>query len=257
MQIQSSQKIKTSIFVITGLAILLLLIFFIGNQKNLFRNAILLHINYRTVAGLQEGNYVRFAGINVGSVEYIEIINDTTVMVTISVQKKLMRFIRTDSRASIANVGLLGDKLIQLSSGSFNSPLIKENGELIAINPFDMDKIMAKVENAAIKIERIISNVDTLSGNLSIIFGKINNGNGTLSRLLNNNKLSSELEETISSAKITVKNLDLAAGGVHDNMEAVKHNFLIRGYFKGIEKKRINDSLHKARTKYNPIKEKK
>ena len=88
MQISTSQKIKTGLFVIAGLSVLLLMIFFIGNQKNLFRSTIQLHSKFRTVAGLQEGNFVRFAGINIGSVDLIEIINDTTVMVDISIRKK-------------------------------------------------------------------------------------------------------------------------------------------------------------------------
>lgn len=245
MQIGNSHKIKTGIFVIAGLTVLLLMIFFIGNQKNLFRSTIRLHIKYHTVAGLQEGNFVRFAGINIGSVDLIEIINDTTVMVDISIRKKVQKFIRNDSHASIANDGLMGDKLIQIGPGSISSPQIMENGTLVAANPIDMDKVMAKVE-------RIVNNIDTLSSHLSSIFGKVNNGQGTLGKLINSDKLANDLSQTVSSAKQTVRSIDKAADGLKDNMEAAKHNFLLKGFFNKKEKKRIADSLEKVNSKIKP-----
>lgn len=242
MQISTSQKIKTGLFVIAGLSVLLLMIFFIGNQKNLFRSTIQLHSKFRTVAGLQEGNFVRFAGINIGSVDLIEIINDTTVMVDISIRKKIQKFIKNDSHASIANDGVMGDKLIQISPGADKSPQVIENGTLVAVNPMDLDKIMAKVE-------KIVNNIDTLSGHLSDILGKVNRGKGTLGKLINNDKLANDLAQTVSSAKQTVITIDKAADGLKDNMEAAKNNFLLKGYFNKKEKKRIADSLAKVKTK--------
>lgn len=252
MQSNTSLKIKTGIFVTAGLAVLLFIIIFIGNQKNLFRSTIKLHVNYRTVAGLQEGSFVRFAGINVGTVDLIDIINDTTVRVEISVQKKIKQFIKVDSKASIANDGLMGDKLVQILPGGETSSLIGNDGQLIAVNPFDMEKVMAKVEKVGSKIESIVSNIDTLSGNLAGIFGKVNNGQGTLGKLINSEKLSNDLEQTVASAKKTVKTANKAAEGLSENMEAAKSNFLLKGYFKKKEKKRIADSIAKAKAQQKP-----
>jgi phospholipid/cholesterol/gamma-HCH transport system substrate-binding protein len=256
MKKNSSTKVKTGIFVIAGLAVLLLMIFLIGNQKNLFRSTFKLHVHYRTVVGLQEGSFVRFAGINVGVVELIDIKDDTTVRVDISIQKKVNPFIKTDSRASISTDGLMGDKLIQILPGSNNAPVIAENGELIAVNPFDMEKIMARVERLGGRIENIVGNIDTLSGNLSGIFSKVNNGGGTLGKLLNSEKLSNDLEQTIVSAKKTVRTADKAAQGLNENMEAAKHNFLLKGFFKKKERKRIRDSVEKAKMLLQKEKEK-
>ncbi len=252
MQVTTITKIKTGAFVLAGIVVLLMIIFFIGNQKNLFRRTIQLHINYKTVAGLQEGNFVRFAGINVGSVDMIEITSDTTVRVDISIQKKVQKFIRTDSKASIANDGLMGDKLIQINSGSDSQPIITEGGNLVAVNPFDMEKIMAKIEKVGIKVENIVNNIDTLSGQLSGIFGKVNNGKGTLGKLINSEKLANDLQQTVNSAKQTVKTIDKAADGIKDNMDAAKHNFLLKGFFNKKEKKRIADSTTKADKKNAP-----
>ncbi len=247
-------KIKTGVFVIVGLVLLLAIIFFIGNQKNLFRSTINVHANYKTVAGLQEGNYVRFAGINVGSVESIEIINDTTVRVDMCIQQKLRKFIRVGSKANIANDGLMGDKLIQITPSSDSSAFIAENSELLGVSPLDMDKLMSRAEKVGVKIESIVNNVDTLSGNLSKIFGKVNSGKGSLGKLLNNEKLASDLEQTVASAKQTVKTVNKAASGIDENMKAAQSNFLLKGYFKKKERKRIEDSIAKAKAKNPDVK---
>lgn len=236
----SSQKIKTGLFVIGGVAILALIIFFIGNQKNLFRSTFKVHANYRTVNGLQEGNFVQFAGINVGVVDLIDIKSDTSVDVVMSIRSKVKEFIKTDSKAKIASDGIMGDKLIQIMPGSDSAKQIADNGQLIAVTPFDMDKVMTKVD-------KVFSNIDTLTGNLASIFGKVNSGKGTLGKLINDDKVAEDLKSTISSAKQTVKKANQAADGLNENMEAAKNNFLLKGYFKKKERKRIADSTAKAK----------
>lgn len=153
-----------------------------------------------------------------------------------------------DSRASIAGDGLMGDKLIQISPGGASSALIAENGELIGVNPFDMEKVIkSKVEKIGIKVGSILDNIDTLAVNLSSIFRKVNDGKGTLGRLLNDEKIAADIEQTVASAKKTAKTANKAAEGLNENMEAAKSNFLLRGYFRKKEKKRIADSTAKAK----------
>lgn len=247
MTTDSSTKVKTGIFVLAGIAVCLFFIFLIGSQQNLFSSTIKLHVNYKNVVGLREGAFVRFNGINAGVVDLIDIKDDTTVRVELSVQKAIHPFIKSDSRANISSDGLMGDKLIQILPGKQESPQIKEGGQLEAVNPMDMDKVMARVEKVSVRIETIIENVDTISGHLSGIFSKVNEGKGTLGKLVNSEKLSNDIEQTISSAKKTARTADAAAEGLKENMEAAKSNILLRGYFKKKEKKRIKDSVERAK----------
>lgn len=238
-------KWKTGAFTIAGLGIALLLIFFIGSQQNLFSSTSNLYVNYRSVAGLKEGAFVRFNGINVGTVDLISIINDSTVKVDISVKKKVMPFVKEGSRASISSDGLMGDKLIQIIPASQDAPPVKDNAELVAVNPIDMDRLMSKVEKAGARIESILENVDSLSGNLASLVGGVRNG--PFGKMLNNEKLGNDLKQTIAEAKTTVKSAGKAAENVTETLEAAKHNFLLRGYFKKKERKRIKDSIAKAK----------
>jgi phospholipid/cholesterol/gamma-HCH transport system substrate-binding protein len=246
MDISVSQKIKTGLFVLLSLFLLLAIIFFIGKQKNMFGGTFAVTAHFKNISGLKVGNYVRYAGINVGNVDNIGIINDTTVAVMMILQKGIRPYIKEDVTASIGSDGLMGDKLVVISSGSYSSPVVKEGGMLKASNPVDIDRI---VNN----LTKISDNAEALTGSLSSIMTKINNGEGSFGRLINNDKLVKNLEGTLSNAQATVGTVQKAASNANDNMEAAKHSFLLRGYFRRKEKKRIKDSADKANTTPAPL----
>ena len=81
---------------------------------------------------------------------------------------------------------------------------------------------------------------------LASVMGKINRGEGSFGRLINDDHLVKNLEGTLSTARETVGTVKKTATSVTDNMEAAKHSFLLRGYFRKKEKKRIQDSTDHA-----------
>jgi len=239
MKTTGGQKIKTGIFVLVALGVLVLTVYLIGRQKSMFSNTFAIYTNFKNVAGLQTGNFVRFAGINVGTVSAITIKNDTTIRVDMVLQTKVKPFIKNDSKITIGSDGLMGDKLVQIAAGTDSAGHIKD-GFLAAQEPMDMDKVMKKVS-------MIADHAEVITNNLADIVGKINSGQGSLGRLLNSDKFEKNIEATVQSANNTVQNIGKAAGGVSDNMDAVKHSILFRGYFKKKEKQRIQDSVKAAK----------
>lgn len=241
MKTTTNQKIKVGVLTLVGLAILFILIFVIGSQKNMFNKNVTVHGYFSDVAGLKSGSYVRLAGINVGTVSGISIVDDSTVQVDIDIIKSQSKFIKSNSLMSISNDGLMGDKFINLSSRASNdsSYAISNGMELETFEPMNMDKVMARVNS-------ITESADILVNNLANISYKISTGKGTLGKLLNDDGIAKNLEGTLASAKKTVENANKAAVGVAENMEAAKHNFLFKGYFKRKEKKRIQDSIANA-----------
>lgn len=235
-----TQKVKTGIFVALGIGILIAAVFLIGNQKNLFDNTFTLRARFKDVSGLQIGNLVRFAGINVGTVNDIAIANDTTVQVSLRMRESVRKFIKKDAMASIGSDGLMGDKIIQISSGTIGNPVVTDGGLISGKDPMSMDAVMTK-------LNAIATNAQVLTNGLATIVTKVNNGEGSLGRLLNNDKLAKNLEGTIASTQETVKSIKKGAEGFSENMEAVKSNFLLKGYFKKKEKKRIEDSTKAAK----------
>lgn len=233
-----------------SLVLLLVLIFFIGKQQNLFTSTFSVYANFKNIAGLKTGNYVRFAGITVGTVDNIGIINDTTVRVDFLLQESIRPYIKTDVVANIGSDGLMGDKLVQLGPGSNSAPLVKDGGQLRASDPADMDRMMAKIGTIA-------DNAASLTGGLSDLVARINSGQGSLGRLVTSDKLAKQLESTVSTTKNTVANINQTASSVKDNMEAAKHSIFFRGYFKKKEKKRIADSTNNAKKAADSVANKK
>lgn len=107
-----SQQFKTrlGLFIAGGLALFAITIFFIGKQKNLFNPVFNLSTTFQNISGLQTGSNIRFAGINVGTVDNISIINDSTVKVDLLLRKEVQQFIKCNSEAGIGSSGIIGDR---------------------------------------------------------------------------------------------------------------------------------------------------
>jgi phospholipid/cholesterol/gamma-HCH transport system substrate-binding protein len=236
MKASPAARAKTGIFVVVGIFILLAGIYLIGKQKQLFSSSFSRYALFHTVSGLQVGNYVRFNGINVGIVDNISIVNDTTVRVDFSLEPRMKSFMKADAVASIGSDGLMGDKMIHISPGTDSAGALAPGQPLKTVNPIEMDKIIAK-------INAIADNAASVTLGLSGIVDKINNGHGSIGMLLKNDTLAKKLESTVSSARETVSSIKTSAKKFNDNMDAAKHNFLLRGYFRKKEKKRIKDSV--------------
>jgi phospholipid/cholesterol/gamma-HCH transport system substrate-binding protein len=121
--------------------------------------------------------------------------------------------------------------------------MIKDGDQVGVINPFDMDKMVAK-------LSRIADNTGTLIDNLSQIVAKVNSGKGSIGRLLNNDKMAKEMENTVKQAKTTMQNVHKTTTTLNEDLTAAQHNFLLKGFFK--KKKKVaaakQDSINKVQT---------
>jgi phospholipid/cholesterol/gamma-HCH transport system substrate-binding protein len=225
-------KVRLGLFVAGGLALFVLAIFIIGKQKNLFNPVFRLTTTFYNVSGLQVGNNIRFSGIVVGTVDNIAIINDSTVKVTMLVKKEVKQFIKSDSEVAVGSEGLIGDRLLTISQGSFDAPLAREGEQLESVEPVETDAIMLSLKVTA-------ENAEVITQELAEIMTKINSGDGTLGRLIQDTTIARNIDQTIINLKKSSKGLD-------ENMEAAKHNFLLKGYFnkraKAAEKKAAEEN---------------
>lgn len=242
MKTTSSQKIKIGLFTFVGLVVLFLAVFYIGNQKSLFSSTFKVYGTFKNVSGLTVGNNVRFAGINVGVVEAINIVNDSTVRVDLTLNNNVKKFIKTDCKLSIGSDGLMGDKLIVIAPGGITSTKEVEPGnQLVSVNPVDVDKIITK-------LTRVADNAESLTAGLSEIVGKVNSGKGSIGRLLNNDKIARDLEGTVKQAQTTMKGVHATSATLNEDLKAAQNNFLLKGFFNKKKKaaKAKQDSIRKA-----------
>ncbi|HKJ80242.1 MAG TPA: MlaD family protein [Prolixibacteraceae bacterium] len=284
-------KVRLGLFIIGGVALFVLAIFIIGKQQNLFNPVFKLTTTFHNVSGLQVGNNVRFTGINVGSVNNIKIINDSTVQVDMVVKKDVQQFIKSDCEVAIGSEGLIGDRLLIISYGNPNAPVATDGQQLTSKEPIETDAIMASLQTSVVNAETVtlqlaeimmninsgqgtmgrliqdstiaeninqtienfkkssegldatikvtqenvfafmegllktVEKTEVASNQLGEIMVKINSGNGTLGMLIQDSTIAGNLNETVINLKHSSQNLD-------ENMEALKHNFLFRGYYR-------------------------
>jgi phospholipid/cholesterol/gamma-HCH transport system substrate-binding protein len=229
-------KVRLGLFVAGGLALFVLAIFIIGKQKNLFNPVFKLTSTFYNISGLKVGNNIRFSGINVGTVDNISIINDSTVRVDMLIKKDVNQFIKSDCEVTIGSEGLIGSRLIIITQGSSDAPLAREGQQLASTEPVEIDAIVASLRVTA-------GYAEVISKQLAEIMFKINSGNGTLGRLIQDTAIAQNFDQTMVNLKRSSKGLD-------ENMEAAKHNFLFKGYFnrkaKAAEKKAQDAEEKKA-----------
>lgn len=229
MKNSASQKIKIGIFTLVGLFLLVACVFLIGKRKTLFGNSFTINGAFKNVGGLQVGNNVRFVGINVGTVQNIKIISDTLALVTMRLDDKVRPYIKTNAVASISSDGLMGDKLVTIAAGSNDAPIIKDDGMIATVNPMELDKTIAK-------IAQIADNAEVITDALADVAIQIKSGKGSIGSLLYSDSLARSLSGTVRSAHATLETFKQGGQGFNEDMKALQHNFLLRGYFKKKQK---------------------
>jgi len=228
-------KLRLGIFIVIGILLFVLTVFILGKQKNLFNPVFRLTTSFTNVSGLEVGSNIRFAGINVGTVDAIDIIDDSTVMVDMILRKSIQRFIKKDCSASIGSAGIIGDKILTISQRSSEVSAVKDGDAIASREPVETDAIIASLKITA-------SNAEVVSDQLAEIMIKINSGRGTLGRLIQDTMIGDDFSETMKNIKSSSKGLD-------ENMNAAKENFLLRGYFKRKAEaaQQLKDDEEKAR----------
>jgi phospholipid/cholesterol/gamma-HCH transport system substrate-binding protein len=216
---------KLGMFVTIGLVLFVGTIYFVGKQKNLFGSTFTLKSQFKTVTGLKVGNNVRFSGINVGTVSEIELLTDSAVVVKLVVKEEVRQFIKTDAKASIGSDGLMGDKVLTITPGTTSKSAVKDNATIASLKAIEIEDIMKGVKTT-------VDNAAVITDQLAEFSFKINNGKGTLSKLLTDEQMGDKLNATMT-------NLQNGTKGFSENMEAAKHNFLLKGYFNKKEKAAI------------------
>ncbi|MGB3151936.1 MAG: MlaD family protein [Maribacter sp.] len=190
------ENLKLGIFIVLGTLLLLVAAYLIGNRQNMFGKTFPITAVFKNANGLQNGNNVRFSGINVGTVNKIEMVNDTTIRVHMIIADKMQEHIKKDAIAAIGSDGLVGSMLINIIPGEGSTELIRSGDELQSYSKVATQDMMTTLnttnENAALLTE------DLLKVTQSLIKGK-----GTLGRLLNDTTIGRDLQRTITNLKYT------------------------------------------------------
>jgi len=221
-------------FIVVTLAILVAGVFIIGGKQYLFTSTYQLKAQFDNVVGLDAGGDVRVGGVHSGTVRAIVLPHKPGEKVTVIMDlgKSTHEIVKQDSVATIETEGLLGNQYLAISFGSAGSGDVR-NGDTIASQPpLEMADLFQKTSDILDSSQKAIQNATRAAANLDSISAKIDRGQGTAGALVNDKALYTNLEQTTGAMRDTMSHAEAGVTDFQENMEAMKHNFFLRGYFK-------------------------
>lgn len=322
MKSNSTDNFKLGVFVLGALIFLILLLYMIGKNSNMFGNNYILKARFENVQGLKSGNNIRFAGIDVGTVKSVYFINDTIMEVKMVIDKKGKNIIKKNALVYIGTDGLVGNKVVNILSVKTDAPYAVENDILPSKKPVDTDEMMRtlsktnnqiskiaedfstsinklnsseglwqllndrtiadNINDASFQVKKSSFKINEIANKINDIADELKNGKGTISKLINDKNLADSLTLAINNFKnatheiteagkeinhsvaLITKEINEGKGSIHtilkdtsvaallgksmnnietgtkgfsENMDALKHSFLFRGYFRRLEKR--------------------
>jgi phospholipid/cholesterol/gamma-HCH transport system substrate-binding protein len=289
----------------------------IGRDQNLFNANITLRARFSNAVGLVPGNNIRYAGIQVGTVKKVKLLNDTIVEVMMLVDKKYKPHIHKNALVNIGTEGLIGNKIVNIIPGKGIAPEVDDGDLLGAKKSVSTDDILETLSisnrNIAVISENLKVTVEKINGSTALwellndaslprnirasaenirlatdkanlfvadlhaVIGDVKQGKGSLGQILKDTALASELgaalekikevglqadllaadlrsltkdidanvnsgkgpvsmllKDSTSANKISssLRHIEQGTAAFNENMEALKHNFLFRGYFR-------------------------
>ena len=229
-----SRAARLGAFIIVALTILVSGIFIIGGRQYMFTSTYRLNAQFGSVVGLDSGADVRVGGVHSGSVRSVELPSKPTGKITVwmDLDRSSHNIIKQDSIATIQTEGLLGNEYVAISFGSADGANVVDGGTIGSEPPLEMSTLIKKTDRILDSSQEAIKNVTQATANLSSISTKIDNGQGTVGSLINDKKIYTQLDQTTSGLRDTVTKAQAGVADFQENMEALKKNFLLRGYFK-------------------------
>lgn len=319
--------IKLGLFVLAGLLFLIITLYMIGKDQNLFGNTFVLKTRFPNVQGLVPGNSVRYAGIEVGTVRSIDILNDTLIEVRMTIRNRMQPFIKKNAITAIGTDGLMGNRVINIEPKPEQSVSVAEEDVLISRAAIRTDEMLRTLEQtnrdvaivaenlkatvikinnssalwqllhdqavpqdirtAASNIRQATTRASLLMGDLQDVVADFKAGKGSLGAIVRDTLLAMKLSETIDrmdgvgeeasrlleqlqntmsgvdqdlrngkgtlhallrDSGMVIKlnksltNIEQGTDAFNQNMEAMKHHFLFRGYFRKQEKEKQKSS---------------
>ena len=205
-------KLKVGVVITLALCTLLITIFFAGGIEKLLSPRVELKAQIQNVKGLREGAPVWVSGVEVGSVERIKLHPEYGTIVTLSINKKALGYMRKDSEASVMTMGLLGDKYVELSGGTAEAESLKPGDMIKGTAVIELKDVMEASASSITKMSDFINRLDHL-------VARIERGKGSLKLFLEDPSLYNKLVATTSSLEEISRKIKESSGTFHKLIE--------------------------------------
>lgn len=229
-----SRLARLGAFIVATLAVLAAGVFIIGSQENLFRSTYQLKAQFDNVAGLAVGAEVQVGGVHSGNVHSIALPHKPgdKVIVVMDLDRSTKEIIKRDSVASIETEGVLGNQFVAVSFGSAGQAEVADGETIQSVPPLELGAMLAKANAILDSSQQAVVNTTAATAHLNSVSAKIDSGQGTVGALVNDKQLYINLEQTTTTLHDTMLQAQIGVTDFQENMEALKHNFFLNGYFK-------------------------
>jgi phospholipid/cholesterol/gamma-HCH transport system substrate-binding protein len=229
-----SRVARLGAFIVVTLAVLAAGVFIIGSKEYLFSPTYQLKTQFDNVAGLTTGADVEVGGVHSGTVRSITLPRNPREKVSVVMQldKSTQDIVKKDSVATIETEGLLGNEYVAVSFGSDGQAAVQNGDTIDSIPPLEMSALLKTASGILDSSQQAIKNTTLATAHLNSVTAKIDSGQGTVGALVNDKELYNNLQQSTATLNSTMLQAQSGVTDFQENMEALKHNFLLSGYFK-------------------------
>jgi phospholipid/cholesterol/gamma-HCH transport system substrate-binding protein len=193
-------QLKVGLMIVAAMGVLAVAVYKLGQAANLFSKRYELIAFLPNAAGLREGGTVLVAGQFAGtikSIEFLPVDNDTTrnLRLRLAVDQELQNQVRADSKAKVRTMGLLGDKVVDISIGTPRYGVLKDQDTIAVAQSLDYEAILAQAAGA-------VNDMVDLTHDMRQITGGLVSGKGTIGQMLTNRQLYDEFVGTMDRANV-------------------------------------------------------
>lgn len=213
--LKNNRPVLVGIFILIGIAILVVTVFTLGGQKKTFVKSFTVNAVFNDVGGLLKGGNVWFSGVKIGTVKRISFYGNSQVEVSMSIATEAQSHIHKNAMAKIGTDGLIGNKIVVIYGGDSALPQVESNDFLSSSTALSTDDMLATLQANNKNLLEITNDFKSISK-------KIDNGNGALATLLNDPKMAGKLNSTIDNLDATVSNfktVSFASKNIFSNLQ--------------------------------------
>lgn len=242
MSKNAPNHIKLGIFVVAGILFLILMLYMIGKNENLFGAKITIKTRFQNAQGLLPGNNIRYSGIEVGTVKSVSIINDTTIEVMMVIKENMRQYIRKNAIASIGTDGLMGNKLVNISPSEGAAPFIEEGDVLPSKKPLDTDAMLRVLSDTN-------EDISIIAEDLKKSIQRINNSTALWS-LLSDESVPENLRSSIAQVRNATTGVNSIVGDLQMVVDHVQQGKGTLGtvLYDTVFSRNLSEALVKVRT---------
>ncbi len=210
-----AQHVKLGAFVLAGLCLFLISVFFIGSENSVFTRTFDVAAVFRNVEGLKAGDNVWLSGVKIGTVSDVKIVSEGKVVVVLALKNDQNRFIQTDATAIIGTDGLVGNKIVIIRPGN-SGKTIAEEDTIKTVSPTDTQDLMNLARDVGENTRSITSDLKTLAD-------RINHGKGIVGELLNDGAIAHEMRDAVVKLSLTGDNTAKASAELNTLLYELHH----------------------------------